>query len=171
MPSPSTDKPRATHRPSLTDGPIPSTLFFFTLPILFGNVLQSLNGSVNTVWIGHYLGEAALTASANANAIMFFLIATVMGIVVGQSMGARNIEQAKRVVGTSVVFFMGLSLFVAVFGTTFARHMMAMMSTPHDAMELAVDYLRIIFLAMPSLFGYIFITMLLRGAGDTKTPF
>jgi putative MATE family efflux protein len=176
MPTTSSPTQRPQRR-SLTEGPIASTLFFFTLPILLGNVLQSLNGSVNTVWIGHYLGEAALTASANANAIMFFLIATVMGIgmaatiLVGQNMGARNIEQAKRVVGTGVVFFMGMSLFVAVFGTTFARHMMALMSTPHDAMELAVSYLRIIFLAMPSLFGYIFLTMLLRGAGDTKTPF
>jgi putative MATE family efflux protein len=169
--------PSPPHRRSLTEGPIASTLFFFTLPILAGNVLQSLNGSVNTVWIGHYLGEAALTASANGNAIMFFLIATVMGvgmaatILVGQSMGARNLEQAKRVVGTGVSFFIGLSLFVAVFGATFSRHMMELMRTPHDAMELAVAYQRIIFLAMPSLFGYIFLTMLLRGAGDTKTPF
>jgi putative MATE family efflux protein len=167
----------ATKRPSLTEGPIARTLFFFTLPILFGNVLQSLNGSVNTIWIGRYLGEAALTASANANAIMFFLIASVMGIgmastiLVGQSIGARNIDQAKRVVGTSVAFFIGLSLFVAVFGLLFSRHMLELMRTPHDALELAVSYLRVIFLAMPSLFGYIFLTMLLRGAGDTKTPF
>jgi putative MATE family efflux protein len=167
----------ATQRPSLTEGPIARTLFFFTLPILLGNVLQSLNGSVNTVWIGHYLGEAALTASANANAIMFFLIATMMGIglagtiMVGQSIGARNIDQAKRVVGTSVTFIIAVSLLVAVFGTTFSRHMLELMRTPHDALELAVSYLRIIFLAMPSLFGYIFVTMLLRGSGDTKTPF
>jgi putative MATE family efflux protein len=170
-------KPPTKTRPSLTEGPIASTLFFFTLPVLFGNVLQSLNGSVNTVWIGHYLGEAALTASANANAIMFFLIATVMGIgmagtiLVGQSIGARNVDQAKRVVGTSVTFIVAVSLLVALFGMSFSRHMMELMRTPHDAMELAVSYLRIIFLAMPSLFGYIFITMLLRGSGDTKTPF
>jgi putative MATE family efflux protein len=167
----------SNQRPLLTEGPIASTLFFFTLPILFGNVLQSLNGSVNTVWIGHYLGEAALTASSNANAIMFFLIATVMGIgmaatiLVGQAMGAHNIAQAKRVVGSSVTFFIALSLLVAVCGTSFARHVMEMMRTPHDAMELAVAYLRIIFLAMPSMFGYIFLSMLLRGAGDTRTPF
>jgi putative MATE family efflux protein len=169
--------PTRPQRPSLTEGPIASTLFFFTLPILGGNVLQSLNGSVNTVWIGHYLGEAALTASSNANAIMFFLIATVMGIgmagtiLVGQSIGARNIDQAKRVVGTSVTFIIALSLFVAVFGMAFSRRVMELMGTPHDALELAVSYLRIIFLAMPSLFGYIFLTMLLRGSGDTRTPF
>ncbi len=170
--------PAAPHsRTALIEGPIAKTLFFFTLPILFGNVLQSLNGSVNAIWVGHYLGEAALTATANSNAILFFLIATVMGlgmaatILVGQSMGARNMDQAKRVVGTAVTFFVALSLLVAVFGMLFSEHLMQLMRTPHDALPLAVAYLRIIFLAMPFQFAYIFLMMILRGAGDTKTPF
>ncbi len=47
---------------SLTEGSIPRTLLIFSLPILFGNVLQSLNGSVNSIWVGKYLGEAAFAA-------------------------------------------------------------------------------------------------------------
>ena len=41
----------------LTQGPIASTLLTFALPILAGNVLQSLNGSVNAVWVGGHLGK------------------------------------------------------------------------------------------------------------------
>ncbi len=66
----STASARAPTR-DLTQGPIVSTLLVFSLPILAGNVLQSLNGSVNAMWVGKYLGEAALTATANANNIMF----------------------------------------------------------------------------------------------------
>lgn len=58
----------------LTSGPIGRNLLLFSLPILAGNIAQSLNGSVNAVWVGRFLGEAALTATANANNIMFFLI-------------------------------------------------------------------------------------------------
>ena len=47
----------------LTQGPITRTLIAFTLPTLGSNVLQSLNASVNAVWVGHYLGEAPLTAA------------------------------------------------------------------------------------------------------------
>ena len=54
---------------ALTEGAILKTLFLFSLPILAGNVLQSLNGSVNAVWVGRFLGEAALTATSNANTI------------------------------------------------------------------------------------------------------
>src|SRR5690606_8172261 len=64
----------------LTQGPIGRTLFVFALPILGGNVLQSLNGSVNAIWVGRFLGEEALTATANANNIMFFLIGAVFGV-------------------------------------------------------------------------------------------
>ncbi|MGI4848443.1 MAG: MATE family efflux transporter [Janthinobacterium lividum] len=166
-----------TSKLQLTSGPIPKNLFLFTLPILFGNVLQSLNGSVNAIWIGHFLGDAALTAAANANTILFFLISGVFGIgmaasiLVGQSMGAKNLDYAKRVVGTGVVFFIGLSLVTAVFGYYFSPHLMHMMGTPSGALPLAVAYLRIIFIAIPFQFAYIFLMMMLRGAGDTRTPF
>lgn len=46
----------------LTQGPIGPTLFVFALPILGGNVLQSLNGSVNAVWVGRFLGVTLVIA-------------------------------------------------------------------------------------------------------------
>ena len=91
----------------LTSGPIGRNLLLFSLPILAGNIAQSLNGSVNAVWVGRFLGEAALTATANANNIMFFLIGSVFGfgmastILIGQAIGARDIAQARRVVSRS----------------------------------------------------------------------
>src|SRR5690554_5428091 len=89
----------------LTQGPIARTLFVFALPIMAGNVLQSLNGSVNAIWVGRFLGEEALTATANANNIMFFLIGAVFGvgmaatILVGQAMGSKDMRSEERRVG------------------------------------------------------------------------
>ncbi|TAM24660.1 MAG: MATE family efflux transporter, partial [Rhodanobacter sp.] len=169
--------PTATRRPSLTEGPIARTLLTFSLPILGANVLQSLNGSINMVWIGHFLGESALTASANANLLLFLLLGLVFGIsmantlMVGQAVGAGDIDQAKRVVGTSVGFFVALSAIVAALGYAFAPEILAAMRTPPDALPLAVAYLRIIFLALPSMYLYNFLMMTLRGAGDSHTPF
>jgi MATE family, multidrug efflux pump len=172
------DQP-APRRPSsaLVDGPLARTLFFFTLPILASNVMQSLNGSVNSIWVGHYLGEAALTATSNANTILFFLLALVFGIgmastiLVGQSIGAHDVAQAKRVVGTSATFFVGVSLVIAAFGGIATQPLLAYMRTPPDAMPFATDYLRIIFAALPFMYGFTFLMMVLRGAGDSRTPF
>jgi putative MATE family efflux protein len=45
------------------------------------------------------------------------------------------------------------------------------MSTPPDSLALAVAYMRVIFLALPFLYMYAFVMAVLRGAGDSKTPF
>jgi putative MATE family efflux protein len=167
----------APPRAALIEGPIARTLLIFTLPILASNVLQSLNGSVNSIWVGHYLGEAALTATSNANTILFFLLALVFGvgmaatILVGQSIGARDVAQAKRVVGAGTTFFVVASLAIAACGGIATGPLLAFLQTPPDAMPFATAYLRIIFVAIPFMFACTFVTMVLRGAGDSRTPF
>lgn len=162
---------------NLTEGLIPVVLFRFALPILFANVLQSLNGSVNSVWVGRFLGEAALTATSNANTVMFLLIGAAFGvalaatILVGQCIGANNFAETKRVVGTSATFFTGISVAMAVAGLALCRPLLIAMSTPEASLDLAVAYMRVIFLALPFLYLYAYVGAMLRGAGDSKTPF
>ncbi|MDD9272259.1 MATE family efflux transporter [Paenibacillus sp. GCM10023248] len=164
-------------RPSLTEGPITKTLILFSMPILLGNVLQTLNGSINTVWIGKYLGEAGLAATSNANLIMFFLISSIFGfamaavILIGQNLGAQKTHEAKKVVGTSTVFFLILSIIVALFGLIFSHTILTWMNTPLDVKDLAVTYTRIMFAGVPFMFGFNLIMAILRGSGDAKTPF
>src|ERR1700737_4910341 len=101
---------------SLTEGSISRGLLRFTLPILFANVLQTLNGSVNSIWVGRFLGEAALTATSNANTVMFLLIGAAFGIalaatiLIAQRIGAQDVADAKKVVGASATFFAGISV-------------------------------------------------------------
>lgn len=162
---------------SLTEGPIARTLITFAIPILLGNVLQALNGSVNSVWVGRFLGEAALTATAIANTIMFLLLGGVFGvslaatILVAQYIGAQRLDAARRVVGTSATFFAVVATAIAVAGWLGASPLLAAMHTPPDALPYAHAYLRIIFVAIPFLYVYTYVMAVLRGAGDSKTPF
>ncbi len=162
---------------SLTEGSIPRALLIFSLPILFGNVLQSVNGSVNAIWVGKYLGEAALAAVGNSNVVMFLLFGVLFGfsmaatVLVAQCVGAKNIAEAKRVVGTSAVFFLGLSLVMSALGFASAQTLVAWLHTPPDALLLAHTYMRIIFLSLPFMGGLFFLMAVLRGAGDSRTPF
>jgi putative MATE family efflux protein len=161
----------------LTTGPISRTLFMFALPILMGNVLQSLNGSVNAIWVGSYLGTAALTATNNSNIVMFLLLGAVFGftmastILVAQSVGAGKMAEAKRVVGTSATFFFVLSLLFALLGVALSPSILAWMGTPADALPLGVTYMRVMFLALPASYAFFFVNAALRGAGDSRTPF
>jgi putative MATE family efflux protein len=162
---------------SLTEGSITSGMLRFALPILYANILQSLNGSVNSIWVGRFLGEAALTATSNSNTVLFLLIGAAMGmamaatILIGQCIGAKDIPEAKRVVGTSVIFFAAISVVLAVLGLTMCEPLLTAMSTPAYALPLAVAYMRVIFLALPFIYMYAFVISALRGSGDSKTPF
>ena len=161
----------------LTVGPIGKTLLVFALPVLGSNILQSLNGSANAIWVSHVLGEAALTATVNANNIFFLMLGAVFGIsmaanlLISQSVGAKDIATVKRVVGSASTFFLVLSLSVGVAGYLLTPAILKVMQTPPDATRDAITYLRVIFAAMPFMYFFSFVMMAQRGAGDSKTPF
>jgi len=160
----------------LTTGPIGKTLLVFALPTLATNILQSLNGSINAIWVGRFLGEGALAATSNANNIMFLMFAAVFGfgmaatILVGQSFGRRDIDGARRAFGSAVGLVFGSAVVVAALGWIFAPQILGWLATPGDAFALALTYLRIIFLSLPFSMMLVLITMGLRGTGDAMTP-
>lgn len=161
----------------LTQGPIGRTLLMFALPTLGSNILQSLNGSINSVWIGRLIGESALAASANANLIMFLMFSLGFGfgmaatILVGQSMGRRDIVGARRAFGTGVGLFAVVSILIGAIGWVASPWLVHVLGTPASSAPYALAYLRIIFLAMPPIFLGLLISMTLRGVGDSMTPF
>jgi putative MATE family efflux protein len=170
-------KRRAGRTRDLTQGPITSTLLLFSLPVLGGNALQSLNGSVNQFWVSHSLGITAITAIGNANIVMMLMLGAIFGvsmaanILVGQAVGSGDIAMVKKVMGTSVTFFAALALGVAALGYPLSPHILALMGTPADSLAEAESYLRIVFLAMPFLYFFAFLQMAQRGIGDSRTPF
>jgi len=170
-------KRKAHARMDLTKGPIARTLLLFSLPVLGSSALQSINGSINAIWVGRLLGEEALAATTNANLILFFLLGAVFGvgmagtILVGHAVGAKDLPRAKIVVGTTATFFLGISLAMAVGGYAASEQVLALMGTPESARPLAEAYLRVIFLSMPFLYFFTFLVMVQRGAGDAHTPF
>lgn len=161
----------------LTQGPIAKTLLLFSLPVLGTSVLQSLNGSINAIWVGRLLGPVALTATTNATLILLFLLGVMFGvgmaatILVGQAMGAKNLQQAKKAVGTGATFFLTTSLMLAVGGFAASGQILNWMDTPPEARAMAENYLRIVFLSMPFMSVFAFVIMAQRGAGDARTPF
>ena len=167
---------RPQHGRDLTQGGIGKTLLLFALPTLVSSILQSLNGSINSIWIGRFLGENALASTFNANFIMFLLMAFVFGfgmastVLIGQAFGAKDIDQARKVVGTAIGSFLPVAVVIGIVGWVASPALLKLLAMPPDAMPLALSYLRVIFLAMPGSLVLIVLMMALRGAGDAMTP-
>jgi putative MATE family efflux protein len=167
---------RREARGDLTQGSIGSTLLKFALPTLASSILQSLNGTINAIWVGRFLGEGALAATSNANMVMFLLTAFVFGfgmaatILVGQAWGRKDVDEARRVFGTAGGSFLLVTIVIGIAGYFLSPAILHLLGTPGPAEPLALAYLRVIFLAMPAILLLTLAMMALRGAGDSMTP-
>ncbi|WP_242124797.1 MATE family efflux transporter [Sphingobium sp. Sx8-8] len=160
----------------LTQGPIASTLLLFAIPTLASNILQSLNGSINAIWVGRFLGAQALAATANANIIMFLMFSVVFGfgmastVMIAQAVGRGDLDAARRAFGSAVGFCTMLGVVVATAGWIGAPVLLRLLATPAEAFAMALTYLRVIFIAMPASLLSVMMMMGLRGTGDARTP-
>lgn len=156
--------------------PLWRTFIAFLGPLILANILQSLSGTLNNVYVGHMLGVKALAAVSAFFPILFFFIAFIIGlgsgaaVLIGQAWGAKKPEAVKTVAGTtlSVGFIVGLA--VALLGGPFANALLGWLGTPADILQDATLYASVMLYAMPGLFVYLLATAMMRGVGDTRTP-
>jgi putative MATE family efflux protein len=148
----------------------------FLGPMLFGNVLQSMSGTINSVFIGQMLGTQALAAAAAVFPIIFFLISLVIGVgagasvLIGQAWGARETHKVKAIAGTALAIGLGLGIVIALIGGVFTEPMLRFLRTPPSVLPDAIGYARVMMFAMPGLLVFLLSTQLMRGVSDTVTP-
>jgi putative MATE family efflux protein len=163
-------------RGDLTQGPILRTLVMFSIPAFIANMLQTIGGSINAIWVAQLLGESAVAATANANMILFLMFGTIFGfgmattIKVGQHFGAKNLIASRRSFGSGIGFCTMLSVVVAILGAIYAEPVLRLMATPPEVMAQALAYLRIVFMTLPFTTVSLMVSTGLRGAGDATTP-
>lgn len=159
-----------------TKGSIPRHLLNFSLPLFLGNLLQTLYNTVDTIWVGKFLGRNALAAVSVSFPIIFILISLATGItmattvLIGQYKGAQDEKMIKKTVDNSLLLLTIASIVVTVVGIVFHKSILRLMNTPPELMDLASGYLNIIFLGLIFSFGYNSLGAVLRGLGDSKTP-
>ncbi len=148
----------------------------FLVPMMLANILQSLSGTLNNIYLGHMIGVQALAAASSFFPVMLFLISFVMGlgsgasVLIGQAWGAKQPERVRAVAGTTLTVGLLGGVVVALFGGGFAHLLLGQLQTPPDILVEATRYARVCLYAMPGFFAFLLITAIMRGVGDTVTP-
>src|SRR5699024_8406453 len=107
-----------------------------------------------------------------SSTIIFTVLSFVIGMnnaaltILSQQKGKKNEEGLKSYLNAFVVILMSLSLLLGTLGFAFSEFLLNLMGTPASLMAKAKDYLQINFLGMLFLFGYNFISTVLRALGD-----
>src|SRR5262245_52724940 len=156
--------------------PIGKVFLVFLVPMMLANILQSLSGTLNNIFLGHMIGVKALAAASAFFPVFLFLISFVMGlgagasVLIGQAWGAQQPERVRAVAGTTLTIGLIGGVAVALFGGGFAHLLLQRLDTPADIMGDATQYARVCLYAMPGFFTFLLMTTILRGVGDTVTP-
>jgi putative MATE family efflux protein len=159
-----------------TQKPVWKVFLLFLGPMMLANILQSLSGTINNIFLGNMIGVGALAAASAFFPVMLFLISFVMGlgsgasVLIGQAYGAKNHERVQAVAGTTLSVGIIGGLVVAIFGGSFAHVLLQGLATPPDIIEDATAYARIMLIAMPGFFLFLLTTAIMRGVSDMVTP-
>jgi len=159
-----------------TEGSIPKHLVMFSIPMLLGNLLQALYNTVDSIWVGRFLGPHALAAVSVGFPVIFALIALVNGvtmattILVSQYFGARQQERLVKTVTNSLILLVALGLIISVIGVVFRRPLLELINTPPEIIDMASEYLAIYMAGLVGMFLYNVASAILRGLGDSRTP-
>ncbi|HLR94743.1 MAG TPA: MATE family efflux transporter, partial [Jiangellaceae bacterium] len=163
-------------RHDFTQGSIVRQLVTFSGPVMLANLLQVSYQLVDSLWVGNLLGAEALGAVAVSSVIVFTVLSFVIGMnnaaltILSQQQGRGDEDGLRRYLNAFVVILAALSLTLGVAGFLSADTLLSLLGTPEAIIAGARDYLQVTFLGMLFLFGYNFISTVLRATGDSRTP-
>ena len=145
----------------------------FSIPMLLGNVAQQLYNAADSVIVGKFVGDDALSAVGSAMPILNLLLAlfvgisTGAGIVVSQGFGARDREGLTKAIGNCIALSMVATIVIMIIGPIVNMPLLTLLGTDPTIIDWCADYLNIYFLGIIGFFFYNMLSGILRGLGDS----
>lgn len=157
----------------MTLGPPWKSILIFTLPMLLGNIAQQLYNTVDSIVVGHYIGDNALAAVGSAGPVLnlllvlFIGISAGAGIMVSQYFGAQNRDALSRTIGTCITVTAIACVLLAVVALPLIRPLLELLDTPASIIDWCTDYLIITVVGGIGVAYYNILSGILRGMGDS----
>ncbi|MBS7009903.1 MATE family efflux transporter [Anaerostipes sp.] len=151
-------------------------LFFFTVPIVLGNLFQQLYNIIDSMVVGRFVGAQALAAVGASTAIVFLFVAVATGssigysVVISQLFGAKDYDRMMTAIYTALISTFVLGFVLMIIGAAGTEGILVLMRTPADIYQDAADYLRIYMLGLVFLFMYNTLNAVYNSLGASKIP-
>ena len=148
----------------------------FSLPMFVGQLLQALYNTVDSIWVGRFMGPGALGAVSISFPLIMALLSLVMGLtmatttLVAQYRGAGEERMVRRTVSTSLVLLGLLGTALSIIGVVFRYPLLSLVQAPPEIRAQSAAYFGIFMAGLLGMFLYNVLSAILRGLGDSKTP-
>ena len=158
----------------MTEGSIVKSLLLFALPLIFGNLLQQMYNTADSIIVGNFVGSNALAAVGSSGSPIYLLIgfsqglAVGAGVVVSQYLGAGDHKETREAVHTSLAIAVVMGLLLTVGGVACGRALLVAMNPPAEVLADAVTYIRIYFGGVLFSVVYNMTAGILNAAGNSR---
>lgn len=161
---------------TLTKGKPAKIIFYFSLPVIAGNLFQLFYTMADTIIVGRTMGADALAAVGSTTVVIYLILCFIQGvtggygIVTAQNFGAKNEKGVKESIGASIIQTAVFSLVITVISCLLTDIILKKMNTPQEIYQLSYDYMFVVFAGTGATFFYNLFSNILRALGDSKTP-
>ena len=161
---------------SIIEGPLLPAVWRLAWPTMLGNIMGGLQGIVDHVMVGHYVGFAANAAIGVAWQIFLVVIVfisslfTGMNVLVARFAGAGDEVKVDRIVYQAFLAAIGMALVIAPLGYFLSPWLLEFVNAAPEVEAEALPYLRIMFVFSAGMMIFFMLGGALRSAGDARTP-
>lgn len=158
------------------NGRILPSLARFAIPVFLSLVFQQLYNTVDTVIIGHTLGETSLAAMGSASAVydLFLGFTNGMGnglaIVTARSFGSGDMGKLKRTTAASLVIAFFTSIIVTLIAYTSLNPFLDFLKTEEAVRPQSYTYVSTIVLFFVVTLAYNLCSGMMRAIGNSVMP-
>ncbi len=160
-----------------TRGSIVGSIVAFSMPIVFGELLQNLYNSVDAFVVGNFAGKTALAAvtvgGVISNMVVMFFNGMSVGanVTISKAFGRSNLDELRRKVRVAFTFSLLLGVTFSLLGIAFTPQLLRLAGTQAEYYAEALTYLRIYLAGLMFTVIYNNAAGILRAVGDSRTPF
>jgi len=159
----------------ITDGNILRGLLAVSLPIVVGNLLQSVLELVDLYFVGR-LGADAIAGVAMSGTIIMVLMTVVIGIVtattafISRSYGAREYDRVGLFLVSAMYIGLLFSFLLSLAGFFFSGNILGLMGAPDTVKALGGQYLTTLLLGVFTMVELWIVSASFQSTGDARTP-
>lgn len=161
----------------IVEGPIPGAVWRLAWPTMLQNVIGGLQGLIDHVMVGRYVGftgNAAIGVSWQIFLVVIVFISSVftgMGVLVARFTGQGDHDKVNRTVYQAFITAATLSIGVmAPLGYVLAPSLLGLVNAAPEVQAEALPYLRTMFVYSFGMMMFFMTGGAFRSAGDAQTP-
>lgn len=162
---------------TLTTKQIFKQLLTFTVPLILSGILQQIFNWVDAYIVGNVIGENALTQIGVTTSLYNLFITTIVGftsglsILAAQQYGIGNKGLIQKLLSSYSKLIFAVITVICCVSIIFTEQILHLLNTPANAFSGAKAYISIMLVGIPFISIYNVYSGVLRGIGNSKTPF